>query len=46
MANQLDELCTRIDAYLRSEFDDDGDDGDELMEKLEAAIAGHPMCLL
>lgn len=40
MTEQLAELCTRIDAYLG---DDESDqDGDALMEQLEAAIAAHP----
>jgi hypothetical protein len=39
MPNQFAELCTRIDVYLHDEGDDDGD---ELMELLEAAIAAHP----
>lgn len=39
MTNQLADLCTRIDVYLNDEGDDDGD---ELMELLEAAIAANP----
>lgn len=39
MRNQLAELCTRIDSYLQDESDDDGD---ELMEQLEAAIQANP----
>lgn len=39
MTNQLAELCSRIDVYLNDESDDDGD---ELMELLEAAIEANP----
>lgn len=42
MSTQLDALCTRIDVYLSDESDAVDDDGDALMELLEAAIAAHP----